>query len=173
MRTIEAIVIAPCTKIARWLVDEIKKFPAFDSCPKNSFLFAQLIQNINNNEVLVSLDLEALFPSIPKKRALATLKTQLSNQNITEEELSRNKFQLWNRRKQQIGVSRFGIATKKNINIAMHHKPTSILRYVTSNTYAPIQHKLAVLRSLAHRLIKLPLSLENYVNEHNYIEEAA
>lgn len=60
-----------------------------------------------------------------------------------------------------------------NIDIAIYHKPTSTLRYTPSDSYAPIQHKLAAFHSLAHRLVSLPLTLSNYITEYSYIQEAA
>lgn len=52
------------------------------------------------------------------------------------------------------------------------HKPTSTLWYITSDSYSPIQYKLVAFHSLAYRLINLPLSLNNYIIEYNYIQEA-
>lgn len=265
MRQIVALVSAPCTKIAKWLVDEVKKLPPFESCSiKNSIEFAKRIKEttINDDEVLISFDVESLFPSIPLKKALAALKTHLENQDITSEQLniymqaaemcmemnyftfrdqffkidtgtsmgnplsplisevfmakfemdlkSNNKLpRVWHRYVDDVCAiaKRSDINNilemlnsqydeinftyeieennklvfldlelqrdKNNIEIAIHHKPTSTLRYMTSDSYAPIQHKLAAFHSLAHRLVSLPLSLPNYIKEHNYIKEAA
>lgn len=41
---------------------------------------------IEEDEVMVSFDVEALFPSIPVEKALAALDTHLSKQNITPDE---------------------------------------------------------------------------------------
>lgn len=210
----------------------------------------------------MSFDVEALFPSIPVEEALNALKTHLSKQNITEEELRvymkaatmcmkmnfftfRNRFfkiifgtsmgnplspliaevfmakfetdlkskgllpRIWHRyvddvfaivKKDQLNdvltvlntqypTIKFTYEMEQNnklifldlelqrkqnrIDIAIHHKPTSTLRYIPSDSYAPIQHKLAAFHSLAHRLISLPLNLNNYITEYTYIKEAA
>ena len=62
---------------------------------------------------------------------------------------------------------------QNKIEIAVHHKSTSTLRYIPSDSYAPIQHKLAAFHSLAHRLVSLPLSLTNYIQEYEYIKKVA
>lgn len=46
--------------------------------------------------------------------------------------------------------------TNGQIQIAVHHKESATHRYIPSNSYAPIQHKLAAFHSLAHRLVSLP-----------------
>lgn len=59
------------------------------------------------------------------------------------------------------------------ISIGVYHKPTSTKRIITSDSHSPQQHKLAALHSLIHRLCKLPLSLQKYRQEYNYIREVA
>jgi hypothetical protein len=59
------------------------------------------------------------------------------------------------------------------IEVAVYHKPTNTLRFIPSNSHCPIQHKLAPFHSMAHRLCTLPLSLKNYKNEYDYIQQAA
>jgi len=59
------------------------------------------------------------------------------------------------------------------IDISVYHKPTSTKRYITSDSYCPIQHKLAVFNSMVFRLCKLPLSVMNYMAEYNYILNVA
>ena len=59
------------------------------------------------------------------------------------------------------------------IDISVYHKPTSTLRYITNDSHCPIQHKLAAFHSMIHRMCKLPLSISNYMKEHNYIKNAA
>lgn len=62
---------------------------------------------------------------------------------------------------------------QNKVEIAIYHKPTSTLRYIPSDSYAPIQHKLAAFHSSAHRLVNLPLTLNNYIAEFTYIQKAA
>lgn len=59
---------------------------------------------------------------------------------------------------------------RNKVEIAIYHKPTSTLGYTPSDSYAPIQHKLAAFHSSAHRLVNLPLTLNNYIAEfkHGY-----
>lgn len=265
MRQIVALLTAPCTKIAKWLVNELKQYPNFDSCAvKNSIEFAKLIQNlsIKEDEILVSFDVEALFPSIPIEEALTALRIHLMNLNISNEKINiylaaakmcmdtnyfefrkrffkiesgtsmgnplspliaeafMSKFEMdlksagrlptvWHRYVDDV----FAIVKRSDLNnilntlnsqyteinftceteregkltfldlelqrkedkidIAIHHKATSTMRYITSDSHTPIQHKLAAFQSLAHRLVSLPLSLENYIQEYNYIVQAA
>jgi len=59
------------------------------------------------------------------------------------------------------------------IEFGIFHKPTSTKRTITSDSNCPIQHKLAAYHSMAHRLVRLPLSITNYKNEYEYIKETA
>jgi uncharacterized protein YoxC len=59
------------------------------------------------------------------------------------------------------------------IDVSVYHKETSTLRYITNDSHSPIQHKMAAFNSLIHRLCSLPLSVKNYMNEYQYILEAA
>jgi len=59
------------------------------------------------------------------------------------------------------------------IDIAVYRKDTSTLRYITSDSHSPIQHKMAAFNSMVHRLCRLPLSVKNYMAEHQYILKAA
>lgn len=52
---------------------------------------------------------------------------------------------------------------QNRLDIAIPHKPTSTFRYIPSDSYAPIQNKLAAFHSLAHRLVSLPLTLNKYI----------
>lgn len=61
----------------------------------------------------------------------------------------------------------------KKIGIAIFHKPTSTSRYITNDSHCPIQYKMASFHSMAHRLVKLPLSLKSYLDEYNHIKESA
>lgn len=47
------------------------------------------------------------------------------------------------------------------------------MRYIPSDAYAPIQHKLSAFNALAHRLVTLPLTTNNYHKEYTYTLEAA
>ena len=59
--------------------------------------------------------------------------------------------------------------SRKNgrIEFAIYRKPTTTNRYITNDSYSPIQHKLAAFHSMVHRLCKLPLSIANYTTEYN------
>lgn len=47
------------------------------------------------------------------------------------------------------------------------------MRTITSDSFCPIQHKLAAYHSAIHRLCQLPLSIANYIEEYKYIKETA
>jgi len=59
------------------------------------------------------------------------------------------------------------------LDISVYHKPTSTLRYITSDSHCPRQHKMAAFHSMAYRLCKLPLSINSYMREHSYIMNVA
>lgn len=47
------------------------------------------------------------------------------------------------------------------------------MHVITSDSFCPIQYKQAVFHSMAHRLCTLPLSVENYKREYDYIKSVA
>lgn len=57
--------------------------------------------------------------------------------------------------------------------MAVYHKPTTTMRTITADSHCPIQHKQAAYHSAVHRLCRLPLSIQNYKNEYEYIKETA
>lgn len=65
---------------------------------------------------------------------------------------------------------------KKHDNLlefAVYHKPTSTMRVITSDSFCPFQYKQAAFHSMAHRLCNLPLSIQHYKNEYEYIKSVA
>lgn len=80
MRPIVSNVNTPCYKIAKWLVNDLKKLPAINSLSvKNSYEFAEKISDvkIKDDEIMVSFDVTSLFPSVPVEEALDSLKEHL------------------------------------------------------------------------------------------------
>lgn len=85
MRPIVSQIHAPMSKTAKWLVSEFRKLnPPKNLSIKNSFEFANKIQNmrINEDEIMISFDMEALYPSIPMKEAMLYLDEWISSQDI-------------------------------------------------------------------------------------------
>lgn len=61
----------------------------------------------------------------------------------------------------------------KKIVFDVFRKETSTIRFLTNDSYNPIQHKHAVFHSLAYRLVNLPLSQDCYASEYEFIKQAA
>lgn len=85
MREIIAAMNSPTQRIARWLVEEFKKMreEANPRTVRNYKDFVNKVQNvkeIEEDEVLVSFDVKALYPSIPVKEALMYLEEWLDEQ---------------------------------------------------------------------------------------------
>lgn len=59
------------------------------------------------------------------------------------------------------------------VGFAVHHKPTSTMRMITSDSFCPIQHKQAAFHSMIHRLCRLPLSAADYKSEYEHIVKVA
>lgn len=85
MREIVSAVGSPTQRLAKWLVKEFqsmpKQFPS--SAVTNTQEFAQKLQSsgdINEDEVMVSFDVAALFPSVPVKQAINLLEEWLLRQ---------------------------------------------------------------------------------------------
>ena len=265
MRPIVSNINTPIYKMAKWLVREIKNLPPWPSqSVKNSFDFVTKIKNVvlNDDEIMISFDVESLFPSIPIKEALGDFRDFLETTNLKEEEKQvyrmvaktcmdhnyfefRDKFykvekgtnmgnpisplisevfmsafetklknenllpRLWLRyvddifaivkcdevenvlnilnsrfdsinfteEKERNGKLAFLDLELKRINnkieIGVYHKETSTKRVIPNISHCAIQHKLAGFHSHIHRLCRLPLSIENYKKEYDYIQEIA
>lgn len=61
----------------------------------------------------------------------------------------------------------------KKIEISVNHKETATMRFITNDSHTPTQYKVAAFHSMTYRLCRLPLSLENYRKEVEWIKEAA
>lgn len=61
----------------------------------------------------------------------------------------------------------------KSLEFSVFHKPTSTMRVITSDSFCPFQYKRAAFHSMAHRLCTLPLSIEHYKREYEYIKNVA
>lgn len=262
VRPIVSNLNAPTEKIAKWLVKEINSLSRIDSLSvKNSFEFIERIQNltINEDEMMISFDVESLFPSIPVPDALEALNQHFIKQKVPPDKrgiymkaarccMAQNFFQFRNEfYKIEKGTSMgnslspvlaeafmasfelqlrnenklprfwaryvddvFAIVQRsqrmelldllnsrcnsirfthedesdkritfldlmlQNINgkidVSVHHKSTSTMRYIPNDSHAPIQHKQAAFHSLVHRLVKLPLSVANYKTEYERIK---
>lgn len=87
MRPIVSNINAPCYKISKWLVNEINKIPRVDSFSvQNSFEFVENIKNVKleEDEVMISFDVEQLFPSIPVDEAIEAMDEHLAKLNVDE-----------------------------------------------------------------------------------------
>lgn len=59
------------------------------------------------------------------------------------------------------------------IEFSIYHKPTSTMRVITSDSHCPFQYKQSSFHSMAHRLCTVPLSIEHYKNEYDYMKQIA
>lgn len=90
MREIVSAVMSPTHRIAKWLVDEFRKMEEqFETrSVKNSKEFAQHIKSTRGpegDEIMVSFDVKALFPSIPVKEAIGLVENWLLKQKTGPE----------------------------------------------------------------------------------------
>lgn len=265
LRNIVSNINSPSVKVAKWLVGELKKFPIESLSIKNSFDFVEKTKNIriDDDEIMISFDVEALFPSIPVTVAILALKSNLDKYNIDDDKkriyletakicMSHNFFQyrgrfyyinfgtsmgnplspllaevfmssleidlkrrnllprIWYRYVDDVFAvvkrdeidnilriinSQFDsinftyereennelpfldllVSRKENksIDFAVYRKSTTTNRYITSDSFCPIQHKLAAFHSMVHRMCKLPLSVTNYLNEYQHLKKVA
>lgn len=65
------------------------------------------------------------------------------------------------------------IRKNNEVEVGVFHKPTSTKRLIPSTSHCPTQHKGAAFHALAHRISNLPLTIENYKREYDYMVEAA
>ena len=65
-----------------------------------------------------------------------------------------------------------GVLVTKNDNnyqLGIYHKPTSTGLFTNFNTFSPISHKMAAVRSLCYRVIYICSSFESIISEFNSI----
>lgn len=60
-----------------------------------------------------------------------------------------------------------------SIDVTVYRKPTATQRFITRESYCPTSHKMASFHSMIHRLIRLPLSINSFMNEIQHIKEVA
>lgn len=85
MRPIVSNINSPNYKLAKWLIRQLKDFPRLNGCSiKNSIEIVENIKEliIADDEILISFDVEALFPSIPVDEALDAMDEWLTNSDI-------------------------------------------------------------------------------------------
>ncbi|XP_055847147.1 uncharacterized protein LOC129912768 [Episyrphus balteatus] len=88
MRKIVSCVNSPFEKPAKWLMSEMKKFGRFEGFSvENFFEFIEKVKDIEltEDEILISFDVTALFPSVPVNVALDAIKEHLQKSNVSIE----------------------------------------------------------------------------------------
>lgn len=88
MRPVVSNVNSPNYKVAKWLVKELKVLPQPEGRSiKNSMEFAKVIKQLtlSEDEIMVSFDVESLFPSIPIDEALNDMDKWLTECDIEEQ----------------------------------------------------------------------------------------
>lgn len=91
MRPIVSNINSPLENISKWLVDEFNKIPRLHSFEiKNSFELVRKLENVElqDNEILVSFDVAALFPSVPIEKTLEIVENWLLKNKISAEKIS-------------------------------------------------------------------------------------
>ena len=76
MRPIVSTINSPTYNVAKWVVKYLNSIDKYDSLSvKNSFEFVEQLKDIRiaDDEVMVSFDVESLFPSVPQDKAIACL----------------------------------------------------------------------------------------------------
>lgn len=90
MRPIVSSINSPSYKIAKWLLSELNKFEPPQSLHiKNSFDVVDKLSDIiiKNDEIMVSFDVESLYPSIPIEETIEMIDDWLLKQNLPPEKI--------------------------------------------------------------------------------------
>lgn len=109
-------------------------------------------------------DVFAVVKTTEIENVLTTINSQFESINFTYETETNNTLPFLDL-----------MITRKNhrIEFSIYRKPTTTNRYITSDSFCPVQHKLAAFHSMIHRLCKLPLSITNFSNEYKHLKEIA
>lgn len=267
MRPVVSNIDSPNYRVAKWLISELSNLEGPDGCSiKNSLEFSKKLKDLvlEKDEIMISFDVESLFPSIPVEEGLIALEEWLTKCGIDNNKkeayvaaaklcLDDSYFQFrgqfykllkgtsmgnpisplianlvmskmemglkskhllprwWHRyvddifavikkadldsvltmlnTQPQYQTIKFTVVPETNgklefldlllirknntVEVAVFHKPTSTKRLIPSTSHCPTQHKMAAFHSMAHRITNLPLSINNYMAEYNYMLEAA
>lgn len=267
MRPVVSNINSPNYRVARWLISELKALQHPGDCSiKNSLEFAAKLKDLalDDDEIMISFDVESLFPSIPDRDSLVALDEWLTKCDIEEQKRevyisvaklclddsyfqfrgvfykllqgtsmgnpisplmaelvmskmemglkSQNKLPRWWHRyvddvfavikkgdledilsmlnsQPDYPTIKFTAVTEKDnklefldlqlirkdnrVEVAVYHKPTSTKRLIPSTSHCPTQHKMAAYHSMAHRISNLPLSIQNYKSEYDYMVDTA
>ena len=87
MRPIVNKVNSPAYGVAKWLVKQFNLLEPFETLDvKNTFEFVEKAQKINFSDeyIMVSFDVESMFPSIPVEKALLCLKKWLEDNELSK-----------------------------------------------------------------------------------------
>lgn len=87
MKPISSNIDAPCELIAKWLVREFSKLtPPKSFSVKNGAEFVKRMEDVRvgRNEILVSYDVETLYPSIPVDESIVLLRQWLISCKVPE-----------------------------------------------------------------------------------------
>lgn len=90
MRPIVSSVNSPAYKLAKWMNKRLNLFESFDSLSiKNSFDFVEKVKDIrlDKNDILVSFDVESLYPSIPLEKTKTLCRKWFEKNNISEKNI--------------------------------------------------------------------------------------
>ncbi|XP_036346362.1 uncharacterized protein LOC118755644, partial [Rhagoletis pomonella] len=101
MRKIVSNINSPLSNIARWLVKDLKRFGSFDGYSvKNSLDFVDKVRDIEieKDEIMISFDVEALFPSIPVDTAIEAIENHLNKFSIPDDKFNEGVLpRIWHR----------------------------------------------------------------------------
>ncbi len=89
IRPVVSDIKSPSSKISQWLMRKFKKYKNFHTLSvKNSFEVESFFDGlkISEDEILVSFDVEALYPSVPVDEAFEAMKGWISEQDISDDE---------------------------------------------------------------------------------------
>lgn len=156
-----------------------KIFKLNDGCAMGNPL-SPYIANIFLSHFETEFSKHPLFPKIWLRYVddvFAVVKRQKIRQvlqHINDSKYNSLKFTIETELNGQLPFLDLSITRKDNkIVLGIYHKPTSTQRYIPSTSNHPIQHKRAAFNSLVFRLVNIPLSKENYLEEQKYIYEVA
>ena len=88
MRPVVSNVNSPNYKVAKWLISELKQFQDPEGCSiKNSMEFANKIKDLvlEDDEIMISFDVESLFPNIPTDKGLIAMEDWLTDCGVDED----------------------------------------------------------------------------------------
>ncbi|KAI8515581.1 hypothetical protein Bbelb_063940 [Branchiostoma belcheri] len=152
----------PLTKRSGSLLPDV---PYGTGGTKNSADFVNKIKDIHveDDETITSYDVCSLFTSIPPKEAVSVVKEALEADDTLADRTNLSVDQVY---------TKTIVEEDGNLRFEVYRKPTHTDQYLAFDSHHPLEHKLAVIKTLFHRADNIVTSDQAKTDEQRHLRGA-